>query len=129
MRLTVLFSFTVVSALTAAIVKRQKPEYALTAAVAAVSALTVAALAAFTPVLTLLRQMASVADNGEEYLTVMLKCSGTAVLASLAGDICADCQQTALARGVRLAANVSMLVFALLIFNRLFEITVKLTGI
>ena len=117
-------SFTVASAVTAAVVKRYKPEFAIIATVAAVFAASVAALTAFTPVLTLLHRLSSPIDNGDEYLAILLKCAGAVILSALAHDICKDCGETALARTAELIGAVSVLVFSLPVFTKLFELAV-----
>ena len=128
MKISVLLAFVVVSAVTATVLKNYKPEFAVMASVTAAVAAIATALIAFSPVLTLLRQLADAVPNGDEYLAILLKCAATACLMSLAFDICTDCKETALARAALIAGNAAILIFALPIFNSLAQIVINITG-
>lgn len=126
MDISVLLSFAVVSAVSAAVLRRYRPEYAVFAGIAAALAALSAAVSAFAPALTLLRQLSDAVPGGEEYLASLLKCAGAAMLSEVAADICTDCGEAALAKTATLAGRVAVLMFALPIFTGLAEMVLTM---
>lgn len=121
MDISLLLSFAVIGGLTAAVLRKYRTEYALFAGLAAAMVCMAAALSAFAPVLNILRQLSSVLPDSGEYLTVLLKCAGTAILAETASGICIDCGETTLSKISVLAGKIGILIAALPLFTSLAE--------
>ncbi len=102
-----------VAVLFTALLRRNAPEQAILLSVAAASAVTLWAAAALSPVLLQIDSMLTASGLTADEITVISKAAGICCITQLAGDICKDSGENALATAVTLAGKVSLLVLAL----------------
>lgn len=121
-----LLPFAVISAVTAVILKKYKPEFSLAVGIMAVITVTASAISLLAPAVTFMSQLSSVLPNGDESLSVLLKCAGLSVLSETASGICEDCSELALSRAVTLTGKVAVLIAALPVFYSLANVAFKL---
>ena len=121
-----LLPFAVISAVTAVILKKYKPEYSLAVGVMAVITVIASAISLLSPAVTLMSQLSSALPNGDENLSILLKCTGLSVLSETASNICEDCSEHALSKTVTLAGRVAVLITALPLFYSLANVALEL---
>lgn len=121
-----LLPFAVICAVTAVILKRYKPEFSLAVGILAVITVIASALSLLAPAVTLMSQLSSALPEGNEHLSVLLKCAGLSVLSETAANICTDCAETALSRTVTLAGRIAVLITALPVFYALANVALEL---
>ena len=119
MDISKLFPFAVISAVTAVLLKKYKPEFSFALGLLAAVAVILAALSALSPVITLISQLSLFLPDGEENVMVLLKCVGLNAISQTASDICADCSQTALSKTVDLGGRAAVLITSLPLFYAL----------
>lgn len=103
-----------------ALVKKSNGEYAVLMAAAAAVLILLSALEQLGP---LISQIGDLADSGVfqgDYLAVMLKAVGIAVVGQLASHVCRDAGESALSYAVELAAKTAILAASLPLLLRIF---------
>ena len=99
---------------------------ALTAAVIAMAA--VLMLRLLEPVLELLRQLEQVGNLRSDALELLLKAAGIGLTAEVAGLVCADAGNAALARMLRLLGTAAILCLSVPMFTALLECITEMVG-
>ena len=113
------------AALTAAIisivVRQIQPN--MSRAVAAVSAIIIASFA-FTQLAPTVEFLASLGagEDYPQYLKLMLKGAGTAIICGTVSDVCAECGEISLSGKVELAGKIELIALSLPLVRRLLEI-------
>ena len=98
----------------------------LTAAVIAMAA--VLMLRLLEPVLELLRQLEQVGNLRSDALELLLKAAGIGLTAEVAGLVCADAGNAALAKMLRLLGTAAILCLSVLMFTALLECITEMVG-
>lgn len=110
-----------------ALQKREKDLSAvLTAAVIAMAA--VLMLRLLEPVLELLRQLEQVGNLRSDALELLLKAAGIGLTAEVAGLVCADAGNAALAKMLRLLGTAAILCLSVPMFTALLECITEMVG-
>lgn len=99
---------------------------ALTAAVIAMAA--VLMLRLLEPVLELLRQLEQVGNLRSDALELLLKAAGIGLTAEVAGLVCADAGNVALAKMLRLLGTAAILCLSVPMFTALLECITEMVG-
>lgn len=99
---------------------------ALTAAVIAMAA--VLMLRLLEPVLELLRQLEQVGNLRSDALELLLKAAGIGLTAEVAGLVCADAGNAALAKMLRLLGTAAILCLSVPMFTALLEYITEMVG-
>ena len=99
---------------------------ALTAAVIAMAA--VLMLRLLEPVLELLRQLEQVGNLRSDVLELLLKAAGIGLTAEVAGLVCADAGNAALAKMLRLLGTAAILCLSVPMFTALLECITEMVG-
>ncbi len=98
----------------------------LTAAVIAMAA--VLMLRLLEPVLELLRQLEQVGNMRSDALELLLKAAGIGLTAEVAGLVCADAGNAALAKMLRLLGTAAILCLSVPMFTALLECITEMVG-
>lgn len=102
-----------VAVLFTTLLRRNAPEQAILLSVVASCAVTLWAGAALSPILQQIDTMLTASGLTAAEITVISKATGICCITQLAGDICKDSGENALATAVTLAGKVSLLILAL----------------
>lgn len=127
MSLYKLFGFAILGLFSILLLRRLKEEYASLIAVFVGLALAASAFEILEPVVAYLRRLEAFAET-QDLFARMFKASGIAVLCTLAGDICRDCGESALAGKVELCGKSVILVLCLPLLEGVFESVLALLG-
>lgn len=98
----------------------------LTAAVIAMAAVLILRL--LEPVLELLRQLEQVGNLRSDALELLLKAAGIGLTAEVAGLVCADAGNAALAKMLRLLGTAAILCLSVPMFTALLECITEMVG-
>lgn len=82
----------------------------------------IGAMAFWEPVTEFLRELRRLGELDGGAVSVLLKCAGIGVVAELAGLICADAGEGALAKVLQIAANAAMLWVSLPLFRQILDL-------
>lgn len=96
-----------------ALVKRSNKEYALLLSAGAAVLIVTKALGYAGPLVEQLRDLAGAEGLGGQCLGMMLRAVGLSLIGQLAGQLCKDAGESALAYGVELTVKLSLLTVAL----------------
>lgn len=102
----------IAGALVCAVLRQQRPELAMGAALAAGTAAIMVCLTDIRQAAGALSALVSAAGLDAEYSSLMLRACGLALIAEFATQICADAGESALAGRIRLALRLALLVMA-----------------
>ena len=99
----------VAGALVCAVLKQQKPEFRMAAALAVGLVAVGLSLDGLRSGVDLLRQLASDAGMGSDSLSLLVRATGIALIADFGAQLCRDAEESALAGRVELAGRVALL--------------------
>ncbi len=102
-----------VAVLFTTLLRRNAPEQAILLSIVASCAVTLWAGTALSPILLQMDTMLSASGLNSSEITVISKATGICCITQLAGDICKDSGENALASAVTLVGKVSLLILAL----------------
>lgn len=100
------------------IIKQFKNDIALPISVCITLALSIASLALIEPINAYIKEVSEFSDNGE-YVKVMMKSLGIALVSSSSADVCRDCGEGAIASKVELIGKCAILLCALPLIKNL----------
>ncbi len=109
------------AAVLGALVKRGSKEYALLLSAGAAALIVAAALNGAVPLVERLRELAGADGLGGRCLEAMLRAAGLTLIGQMAGQLCKDAGEAALANGVELAVKVAVLTVCLPVLAALME--------
>lgn len=118
-----------VAAAAAVLLKQYKPEYAMLVSLAAVAFLFFWILGEILPALNTLRGMMERTAFSSDALKILMKCLGVCYLCEIAGQVCREAGQTAIASKVELAGKVAVLLLCLPMFEELLQIALTLINL
>lgn len=116
----------VVAAFLAALLRQQRPEYAMAIGLVAGIGVLALVLVKAVPAFSALRDLLENSALPGEYGLILFKALGVCLLTQLAADACKDAGENALAAKAELAGKVSLLVLALPLFQKIAELAVSL---
>ena len=118
----------VVSALFCLLLRQYRPEFALSASVVCGVLLFLTIVSQMTPIFDVIREILGRIENGNSYVTVIMKSLGICYITQLASDSCNDAGEKAIAGRIELAGRVAILISALPMFTALLQIALNLIG-
>lgn len=95
------------------LLRMYRPEFAMILTVAVAAAALVCLLPQIEQIVSVFFEISDTAQETSTFALAMIKVVGIAYLAQFAADLCTDCEQSALAQKITLAARVSILVLCL----------------
>jgi stage III sporulation protein AD len=87
-----------------------------------------AVLSALSPLLSLIGELGKL-GGAEEYVTILLKALGVAVLTHICGEICRSCGENAAAAGVELGGKAEILLLSLPLIRKILSVAGELFGL
>lgn len=115
-----------VAAAAAVLLRQYKPEYAMLLSLAAAGIFFTWILTGIVPVLSTMRGMVEQTSYSMEALRILMKCLGICYLCEIAGQICKEAGQGAIASKIELAGRISVLVLCLPLFEELLQVSLSL---
>lgn len=106
--------------------RQQGKDMALLLSIAVCCMVVVAGFSYLTPVVDFIRQLHSNSGTDPEFLRILLKSVGIGIVAEIAGLICADAGNAALAKTIQILATAVILWLALPLMNALLELVRKM---
>lgn len=116
----------VISAICAAVVKRQLPDMALVLTLGGVTLILVLALVAFHPIRELLDVLADRAGLSPAVLAPVIKTVGVALLTRVSAELCRDAKENGLASAVEIAGGACALLVCLPLFEAVVQMILDL---
>ncbi len=95
------------------VIKQYRPEFAPTVQIAAVAVTAASAVRILQNIIAELEFFSDMSETGGECISVLIKVLGVAVAAQIAGDICRDNGNSAVAGASELAAKAAIIALAL----------------
>lgn len=96
-----------------AVIKQYRPEYAPIVQIAAVAVIAASAVRILQNIISQLDFISGMSETGGDCISVLIKALGVAVAAQIAGDICRDNGNSAVAGVSELAAKAAIIALAL----------------
>lgn len=115
-----------IAAAAAVLLKQYKPEHAMMVSLAAVGILFAWILAELLPAFSAMRTLMARTAFSAESLRVLIKCLGVCYLCEIAGQICKEAGQTAIAAKIEMAGKAAVLLLSLPMFEELLSIALDL---
>ncbi len=103
------------------LMRRLKDEYALFLSVFINVTLMLCGVLLIQPVLEYAKNLEQLFANGNNFITVLLKCSGIALITSFAAEICSDFGESSLASKTIFIGKCGMLCYSLPLIKRVYE--------
>lgn len=116
----------VISAICAAVVKKQLPDMALILTLGGVTLILLLALAAFRPIRELLDVLADRAGLSPAVLAPVIKTVGVALLTRVSAELCRDAKENGLASAVEIAGGACALLVCLPLFEAVVQMILDL---
>lgn len=107
------------------ILKQYKPEYALYTSIIAGIFILLLSLSQISGVINLLKDISSRANINSEFLGIILKITGIAILTEFAVSICQDSGESAIANKMDIGGKVIIITISLPIISSLLETILK----
>jgi stage III sporulation protein AD len=115
-----------VSTIIIIILRKQKPEIAVQAGIAAGALIFLLIAAKLSAVVDLLGEYAARADIRPMYFTAVLKITGIAYIAEFGAEICRDAGEGAIAAKIEMAGKVIIIVLAMPVITSLVDLVLKI---
>lgn len=103
------------------ILKQYKPEFSIYISLIAGALILVLALDKLTGIVQLLETMARKSSFNSQFLMILLKITGIAILTEFAGSICKDAGEGAIAKKIELGGSVLIMAISVPILSELLE--------
>lgn len=107
------------------ILKQYKPEFAIYISIIAGIAILLLALSEISTVINLLKDIASRANINSEFLGIILKITGIAILTEFAVSICQDSGESAIANKIDIGGKIMIITMSIPIILTLLETILK----
>lgn len=111
----------IIAAIFATLLKQYCREHALFCVIGACTAVGIAAVAYLTPIAESVGTLFAKTGLPDTYLDVLWKALGICYLTGIAGDLCQDCGESALARTVELWGRLSLVLLSLPLLETLLQ--------
>lgn len=107
------------------ILKQYKPEFAIYISIIAGIAILLLSLSEISTVINLLKDIASKANINSEFLGIILKITGIAILTEFAVSICQDSGESAIANKIDIGGKIMIITMSIPIISTLLETILK----
>lgn len=107
------------------ILKQYKPEFALYVSILAGIFILILSLSQISGVINLLKSLASKANINSDFLGIILKITGIAILTEFAVSICKDSGETSIASKIDIGGKVMIITISIPIISSLLETILK----
>lgn len=107
------------------ILKQYKPEFALYVSILAGAFILILSLSQISGVINFLKSLASKANINSEFLDIILKITGIAILTEFAVSICKDSGESAIANKIDIGGKVMIITISIPIISSLLETILK----
>lgn len=107
------------------ILKQYRPEFAVYTSIIAGIAILLLSLSEISSVIALLKDIASRANINSEFLGIILKITGVAILTEFAVSICQDSGESAIANKIDIGGKVMIITMSIPIISALLETILK----
>lgn len=107
------------------ILKQYKPEFAVYASIIAGIFILILSISQISGVINLLRSLASKANINSEFLGIILKITGIAILTEFAVSICQDSGESSIANKIDIGGKVMIITISIPIISSLLETILK----
>lgn len=107
------------------ILKQYKPEFALYVSILAGTFILILSLSQISGIINLLKSLASKANINSEFLGIILKITGIAILTEFAVSICKDSGESAIANKIDIGGKVMIITISIPIISSLLETILK----
>ena len=118
----------IIAAFLATVLRRFAPEQALAVGLLAGAVLLFAAFSESIPLFRQVESLLSKSGAPSEYITVLFKALGVALLTQLAADACRDAGEQGLAAKTELVGKLGLLTLAMPLFGKMAELALALVG-
>lgn len=108
------------------VIRQYKPEFTMYVSIIAGAIILFLVLDKVTEIITLLTSLSKKTGINSEYLSILLKITGIAILTEFAVSICKDAGETAIASKVDLGGKVIIISMSIPIISALLEIIMKI---
>lgn len=108
------------------VIRQYKPEFTMYVSIIAGAIILFLVLDKVTGIITLLTSLSKKTGINSEYLSILLKITGIAILTEFAVSICKDAGETAIASKVDLGGKVIIISMSIPIISALLEIIMKI---
>lgn len=115
------------SALSFMMLKKDRAEFAFILELCSVAVLLILILPYFENILSLISEVSEKVSIDFNFIKILLKCSGIAVVAKLLCELCMDAGEHALSAKVELAAKILIMAQSIPVVRSLFDLIVALT--
>ncbi len=115
----------ITAAIFSTLLKQYCREHALFCVIGACAAVGIAAAAYLTPVVWQMQALFERTNLPSAYLTILWKALGICYLTGIAGDLCQDCGESALARTVELWGRLSLVLLSLPLLETLLQMVTE----
>lgn len=121
-------SLAVVAAVLCLVVRQQEKPLALLLSLAACAAILLLALKFFSPVLKVVEQLRDLSGLNEAVTAPLLKVTGIGLLTQVAGSVCEDAEERALAKAVEIGGSVLSVYAALPLLSAALDLLEEMLG-
>lgn len=108
------------------VIRQYKPEFTMYVSIIAGAIILFLVLDKVTGIITLLTNLSKKTGINSEYLSILLKITGIAILTEFAVSICKDAGETAIASKVDLGGKIIIISMSIPIISALLEIIMKI---
>lgn len=108
------------------VLKQYKPEFAVYISILAGILILTLSLSKITGIINLLTDISNRANLNTQFLKIILKITGIAILTEFAVSICNDCNENAIANKINIGSQVLIITISLPIMTSLLETLVKI---
>ena len=108
------------------ILKQYKPEFAIYVSILAGILILLLSLAKISGIINLLQDLASKANISNQFLGIILKITGIAILTEFAVSICQDSGENSIANKIDIGGKVTIITISLPIISSLLETILKI---
>ena len=108
------------------VVKQYKPEFTMYVSIIAAAIIIFLVLDKVTGIITLLTNLSKKTGINSEYLSILLKITGIAILTEFAVSICKDAGESAIASKIDFGGKVIVISMSIPIISALLEIIIKI---
>lgn len=108
------------------VLKQYKPEFAVYISILAGILILTLSLSKITGIIYLLTDISNRANLNTQFLKIILKITGIAILTEFAVSICNDCNENAIANKINIGSQVLIITISLPIMTSLLETLVKI---
>ena len=116
----------IAAAVLCVLLRQYRPEFAVTAGIAAGVAVMYLLLGYAVPAVEEVRALADSLGDSAQYISVPLKSLGICYIGQFAGDVCRDAGQTSLAGKVDLASRLAVLIICIPLISAIMDIVKQL---